>query len=106
MKDRYQPKQRRIEFSAINFLAQRHADDLVRRWLPDGRMDGREYVARNPKRDDQSLGSFRINLTTGKWADFATGDKGGDLISLYAYLNDMSQFEAAKALNETLGGRK
>jgi hypothetical protein len=35
---------------------------------------------------DQNPGSFSINVRTGRWADFATGDKGGDVISLAAYL--------------------
>jgi hypothetical protein len=60
---------------------------LLERWLPGGRIEGAEYVARNPKRHDQRPGSFKVNLATGRWADFATGDKGGDPISLAAYLS-------------------
>ena len=37
---------------------------------------------------------MKINLKTGVWADFATGEKGGDLISLYACINGISQKEA------------
>ena len=33
-----------------------------------------------------SRGSFSVSITTGVWADFATDDRGGDLVSLYAYL--------------------
>jgi hypothetical protein len=40
----------------------------------------------------------RINCWTGRWADFATGDRGGDPISLVAYLANMSQGEAARLL--------
>ena len=47
-------------------------------------MEGHEYVARNPTRADRRPGSFKINLRTGRWADFATGDKGGDPVSLAA----------------------
>ena len=43
-------------------------------------------MARNPTRPDRRPGSFKINLTTGRWADFATGDRGGDPVSLAAYL--------------------
>ena len=68
-------------------------------------MHGREYTARNPKRSDNRPGSFRINIRTGKWADFATGDKGGDVISLAAYLFDLSQGEAKQRLAEMLGVR-
>ena len=49
------------------------------------------------------LGSFRVNLHTGQWADFATGDRGGDVISLAAYLSHLSQIEAAEKLAEMLG---
>ncbi|MBN8827957.1 MAG: hypothetical protein J0H68_04555 [Sphingobacteriia bacterium] len=78
---------------------------ILFRWLPDGKIQGNEYVARNPKRYDQHYGSFKINIRTGKWCDFATGDKGGDLISLAAYLFNLSQYEAAKEIAKLAGGR-
>jgi len=71
---------------------------LVERLLPHGRIEGCEYVALNPTRFDNRLGSFRINLHTGRWADFATNDKGGDIVSLYAYLRALTQHEAASDL--------
>jgi hypothetical protein len=77
--------------------------DILARWLPGGRIEGREYVVRNPKRHDHRPGSFKINLDTGRWADFATGDKGGDPISLAAYLAGCSQVEAARKLAAMLG---
>jgi hypothetical protein len=77
--------------------------------LPNGRIASSEYLALNPKRADRSLGSFRINLRTGKWADFATGERGGDLVSLVAWLYDLRQSEAAlhlaSMLNISCGGR-
>src|SRR3989338_8288918 len=72
-------------------------------WLPDGKRNGHEYVARNPTRADSKLGSFSINLNTGAWSDFATKDKGGDLVALVAYLEGVKQGEAAKRLSEFLG---
>jgi hypothetical protein len=42
-------------------------------------------------------------MITGKWADFATGDKGGDPIALAAYLSGLSQVEAARELATMLG---
>lgn len=76
---------------------------IARRLLPQGRVEGHEYVALNPKRADSGLGSFKINITTGKWADFATGDKGGDVIALYAYLANTSQLQALAAVAQLLG---
>ena len=37
------------------------------------------------------------------WADFATGDKGGDVISLAAFLFGLSQAEAARRIAGMLG---
>jgi hypothetical protein len=60
-------------------------------------------VVLNPIRADRRLGSFKINVRTGRWADFATGDKGGDPVSLVAYLEGVSQVEAARLLGRMLG---
>lgn len=72
----------------------------ITQWLPDGRQEGDEWVARNPTRNDSSLGSFKVNLRTGKWADWADGPEavGGDAVSLYAYINGIRQGEAAKEI--------
>jgi len=93
----------RIDFGAINRAALPYAPALLHRWLPDGRRQGSEWVARNPRRDDRRPGSFKVNLRTGRWADFATGDKGGDVISLTAYLFGLSQAEAARNLANMVG---
>ena len=95
----------RIDFAVINKVALTHLPALLARWLPNGRRVGREYVARNPNRQDRRPGSFKINLHTGRWADFATRDKGGDVLSLAAYLAGLSQSEAARNLVRMLGVR-
>ena len=90
----------------IKIVAQRALTNcrvLLQRWLPDGEIHGNEYVARNPTRNDNQPGSFKINIETGIWCDFATGDKGGDLVSLFAYLKKMSQIEAAREIAAQLG---
>jgi hypothetical protein len=91
-----------IDFKHINAAALAVLPALLQRWLPDARVIGCEYVARNPRRDDRHLGSFRINLRTGRWADFAIGVRGGDVISLAAYLADVSQSEAARFMARML----
>jgi hypothetical protein len=93
----------RVDFAAINAEARPLLPAILQRVLPGGRLVGCEYVALNPRRVDRHLGSFRANLKTGRWADFATGDKGGDIISLVAYVKNISQYEAAKGLSEMLG---
>jgi len=92
-----------IDFDRINSAAMAALPSLLSRWLPDGRRMGREWVARNPTRADQRPGSFRVNMDNGRWADFATGDKGGDPISLAAYLAGSGQVEAARALADMFG---
>jgi hypothetical protein len=94
-----------LDFSAVNEAARRELQSLLSRWLPDGRVEGTEYVARNPRRVDRHLGSFKINVRSGRWCDFATDDKGGDPVSLAAYLFGLSQIEAARRLADMLGVR-
>ncbi|WP_224742609.1 toprim domain-containing protein [Stutzerimonas kunmingensis] len=79
------------------------ADTLLADWLPDGQRKGEEYWPTNPVRRDRKPGSFSINLTTGVWHDFASGDGGGDLVSLLAYLQGCRQGEASQLIAERLG---
>jgi hypothetical protein len=82
-----------IDFAAINREALGCLPAVLRRLLPNGRREGKEYVALNPRRGDRRLGSFKINLRTGRWADFAIGDKGSDPVSLVAFIEDCKQGE-------------
>ena len=92
-----------LDFAAINRAALAAFPALLARILPGGKRVGAEIVALNPRRADCRFGSFKINRYNGRWADFATGDKGGDPISLVAYLADVSQGEAARLLARMLG---
>lgn len=94
-----------FNFKALADAALARAESLLGQWLPDGHKVGFEWKARNPVRDDRREGSFSINCVTGAWADFADSDaKGGDLVSLYAYLFcGGNQGEAAIALADILG---
>lgn len=94
---------RSINFARIAQEAAARSEDILPRWLPDGRREAGEWVARNPRRADKRSGSFKINLRTGRWGDFASGDTGGDLISLAAWLFDMKQDQAALRVAEMLG---
>jgi predicted P-loop ATPase len=47
--------------------------------------------------------SCSINLNTGVWSDFATGDRGGDLISLYSAIKGLGMADAARELMAQLG---
>ena len=87
-----------IDFDAINAAALPFLHIIVGRWLPVGKRSGAEWVARNPTRADRRPGSFKVNLRTGRWADFAIGAKGGDVISLAAHVFGLSQVEAARRI--------
>lgn len=93
----------RLDFGRINRAAIANANAVVRGLLPEGRIEGHEYVARNPLRPDRRLGSFKVNISTGRWADFATGDGGGDMVSLAAFVSGLPQREAAIRLAESMG---
>ena len=41
-------------------------------------------------------------MRTGKWADFAIGARGGDPVSLVAYLENVPQPKAARLLGRML----
>jgi hypothetical protein len=96
------------EIERLRSIFAPHTQGLVQQWLPQGRREGQEWVALNPTLPDGSPGSFKINLRTGEWSDFATGNKGGDVISFRAYLNGNlgvagAQVAAAKEIAKTLG---
>ena len=93
-----------VDFGVVNAAALACLPTLVERWLPDGKRVGREWLALNPLRVDRRLGSFKVHLVTGKWADFALDEaRGGDPVSLAAYLSGQSQSDAARALADMLG---
>jgi AAA domain len=87
-----------IDFDAINRAASADGRSLVERLVPGGKFRSLEYRPLNPRRNDHNPGSFSINYRTGHWADFATSDKGGDFVSLVAYIKGIEQSEAATEL--------
>lgn len=78
-------------------------DSVLSHWCPGGKQQGREYLPLNPRRTDSKPGSFSINLDTGAWADFADSAKGGDLVSLVAYIEGVRQGDASKLLAQFIG---
>jgi hypothetical protein len=92
-----------IDFDRINAAALDCLEAVCCRLLPGGRREGLEYLALNPRRCDRRLGSFKINLKSGVWTDFASGDKGSDPIALIAFLEGCRQGEAAVKLARMLG---
>ncbi|MFO0450517.1 MAG: hypothetical protein ACK52I_17970, partial [Pseudomonadota bacterium] len=68
---------------------------------PGGRLEGREWTAGSLRGEPGR--SLRVNIQSGRWCDFATGERGGDAVSLAAAIAGVSQLEAARRLSEMLG---
>ena len=88
----------RAPLPPINFAARAEAllaraDTLVPAWLPGGHREGHEYKCANL--GGGRGGSCSINLVTGAWGDFATDEKGRDLVSLYAAIHGLDMGKAA-----------
>ena len=84
-----------------------YIEQVVRHLFAQVKNDGDNLLVLNPHRDDKSFGSFVISKKLGMWKDFGDPSgraKGGDLISLWAYVNQLdSQMDAAKAMLKYLG---
>ena len=85
-----------LNFEGLSRLLLSQSRDLVVRWLPGGKLVGAEYCCGSLRGEIGD--SMRVNVNKGLWQDFATGDKGGDLVSLYAAIHGKSQGEAFKEL--------
>lgn len=98
-------KSKHPTFAEVKRAALQAIDRVLLHWLPGGkRVDGgKEYTAPNPTRADKHAGSLKVNLAKGAWSDFATGDKGGDLIDLVRYLDGGSEVDACNKLANFLG---
>lgn len=97
-------KAKRPSFADVKAASLKDIERVLAHWLPNGkRVDGgKEYTAPNPTRTDKRAGSLKVNLNKGTWADFATADKGGDLIDLVRYLDGGTDVEACAKLTELL----
>ena len=85
-----------LDFDDINAKLIGNVEAHCHSWLPGGKVKGGQYRIGGI---DGSIGSsMSINLRTGQWYDHATEDKGGDLISLYAAINNLAQGDAANEL--------
>ena len=90
----------KLPFDEVNRICREQ--HIHKQWIPGGKNTGKDYVVCNPTRDDRNPGSFRVSQD-GKWVDHATDDRGGDHVSLYAYINRLEQGEACKELAGSLG---
>ena len=71
---------------------------VLQQLVGQGKIEGSDYVALNPRRNDSKLGSFRIDIQTGRFHDFATNDKGGSIIDLAMFVCNCGIVKAAQHL--------
>ena len=64
-------RRRALDFQEVYGEALVSLPAILARWLPGGRTEGGEYVACNPTRADRRRGFFKVNIRSGRWADFA-----------------------------------
>lgn len=89
-------------FREVNQRIAANAEQYLCNWFPDGTMRRKYYHCKNVERGEKTA-SMLVNLSSGYWKDLASGDKGGDFVSLYAYKQMLEQKEAAEQLALNLG---
>lgn len=91
-----------IPFDDINAAALAAYPGLLAEWFPAGRLAGHEFQLGDLSGKPGE--SLSINVSTGKWADFASDAKGGDPISLFAAaFHAGDRVQAARELGQWFG---
>lgn len=89
-----------IDFDKLNIYLLPSMEAIAREFAPGGMLRGKEYVTLNPRRADSDIGSFSVNIQTGVWKDFSSGEGGKGAISLCMFINSIPAVEAAKLLSK------
>lgn len=82
-----------INFAALADALLARAHTLVPMWCPGGTQRGAEYICGSVQ--GGAGDSCAINLTNGRWGDFASEERGNDLVSLYAACFGLPMWKAA-----------
>lgn len=90
-----------IDFPAIKAAVTGNAESFLASWLPEGKRQGNRYVCCCPFHSEKSP-SFGVKIDEGLYHCFGCG-AGGDMIKLYAELNQLTVADAARRLAEQLG---
>lgn len=80
--------------AATSLLAQ--AESFLYKLFPLGYIEGNEFKIGSLSGEDGK--SLSVNIKTGVWKDFSSGEGGADLISLYAAKHNIKQYEALTQL--------
>lgn len=93
-----------IKFKALADALLPMVETLVPAWLPGGKRQSGEWVCGSLYGGEGGSCSVCISgSSAGRWADFSSDEKGGDLVSLYAAINGLSMGKAAVELAHTYG---
>ncbi len=90
--------------SEISRQLAQNVDTVVHELLPNGKRQGQEWCIGSVAGEDGN--SLKVHLTgdrAGKWKDFSSSDKGGDLLDLYCAVNSVNMAEAIKWGYQWLG---
>jgi hypothetical protein len=93
-----------IDFKALAAALLGRIGQLVPQWLPGGRRSGLEWVCGSLSGGEG--GSFSVCMEgqrAGRWGEFAGDERGGDLISLYAAIHELTPGQAALQLARAEG---
>lgn len=102
-------KEHREELPPLQFRALADAlldriDALVESWLPGGKREGHEWKCGDLDGGKGRSCSVRLEgEKAGYWSDFHTGEKGKDLLGLYAAINNLTLVQATLQLARELG---
>jgi putative DNA primase/helicase len=86
-----------LDFKSLSADLLADARNILPQWLPGGKQRGKEFVCGSLSGDEGH--SLSINTNTGVWVDFATGDRGADLIDLYAAIHSIDLGAAFRELS-------
>lgn len=89
-----------LDFAGLAGVLLARWEQFLPTWVPGGKLIGREYTAGSVRGGPGN--SFSFNTQKGYWADFATDERGGDMIALYAANQNISNGEAAKRLADLI----
>jgi len=90
-----------IDFNLIKQTALLRSEELLIEWYPEGKIRGQEFLIGSPEGEPGK--SMSINLMKGMGADFATGQKFGDLLDVYCARFNVEPKQAAVELGQRLG---
>ena len=85
-----------VDFERVHQSLLQRVETLLHEWFPAGKRLGNEYKIGDLAGEPGE--SLSINMVTGRWSDFATGDAGVDLCSVFAAKHGLTQAQAARAL--------